>query len=133
MFNLKYLMVLPKNRIVMIIAILFATIYVSKSVFCEEKKSIIFIDDIPLIDTMSVEPELSFSFDSPSGRIMILIGTSHDNEDLIKQFYRQVMPTLGWELVGDQYQKGEEKFQVISSQKQDSLIWRLTISPLNAE
>ena len=117
----------------MIIAILFATIYASKSVFCEEKKSIIFIDDIPLIDTMSVEPELSFSFDSPSGRIMILIGTSNDDDDLIKQFYRQVMPTLGWELVGDQYQKGEEKFQIISSQKQDSSIWRLTISPLNAE
>ena len=133
MVNLKYLMVLSKNWIAMITAILFTTIFVSKSVFCEEKNSLNFIDDIPVIETINVEPELSFSFDSPSGRIMILIGTSNDNEDLIKQFYGQVMPTLGWELVGDQYQKGEEKFQIVSSQKQDGLIWRLTISPLNAQ
>ena len=107
-------------------------IVISKSSFGEEQSNIKFIDDIPVMDSMKVEPEFSFSFDSPSGRIMILIGTSNDNEDLIKQFYRQVMPTLGWELVGDQYQKGEEKFQIKASQKQDSLIWRLTISPLNA-
>ncbi len=133
MFNLKYLMLLRINRIAMITATLFTTIFVSKCVFCEENNSLNFIDDIPIIDTMNVEPELSFSFDSPSGRIMILIGTSNDNEDLIKQFYRQVMPTLGWELAGDKYQKGEEKFQIISSQKQDGLIWRLTISPLNVQ
>ena len=40
MFNLKYLTVLRKNQIVMIIAILFTTIFVSKSPFCEEKNSI---------------------------------------------------------------------------------------------
>ena len=106
-------------------------IVISKSSFGEEQSNINFIDDIPVMDSMKVEPEFSFSFDSPSGRIVILIATSSSHKKEITQFYRQVMPQLGWKVKDNQYERGDEKFQLVSSNNQDSLIWRLSITPLH--
>jgi hypothetical protein len=85
------------------------------------------------MESMKIEPELSFSFDSPSGRIIILIATSSDRAELIEKFYSQVMPQLGWKISGKQYHRGEEKFQFISSDNPNGLIWRLSITPLTIQ
>ena len=80
-------------------------IVISKSSFGEEQSNIKYIDDIPVMDSMKVEPEFSFSFDSPSGRIVILIATSSSHKKEITQFYRQVMPQLGWKVKDNQYER----------------------------
>mgnify|MGYP001407849577 CR=1 FL=1 len=100
-----------------------------KLVYSERSDKISFIDEIPVMETMSVEPELSFSFDSPSGRIIILIATSDEKEESILRFYDEIMPQLGWTMVGSEYLRGSEKFELISSNNQNGMIWRLTITP----
>jgi len=75
----------------------------AKSSFCDENVRLNFIDDIPVMDSMKIEPELSFSFDSPSGRIIILIATSSDSRESIEKFYSEAMPQLGWKNFGKQY------------------------------
>ena len=102
----------------------------TKSSLCDENFGLNFIDDIPVMDSMKIEPELSFGFDSPSGRIIILIAASNDSRESIEKFYSEVMPQLGWKISGKQYHRGEEKFEFISSNNLKGLIWRLSITPL---
>ena len=100
-----------------------------KLVYCQQSNTISFIDDIPLKETMNVEPELSFSFDSPSGRIIILIATSDEKEESIVRFYDEIMPQLGWMMTDSEYLRGSEKFELLSSNNQNGIIWRLSITP----
>ena len=130
MLNSRDLTTALNKLAIITFAILLAIVF-SKSPFCEEKSNIKFIDDIPVMDIMNIEPEFSFSFDSPSGRIVILIATSSDYKEQIMQFYRQVMPQLGWKVRDKQYERGDEKFQIVSSNNQESVIWRLSITPLH--
>ena len=95
--------------------------------------NISFIDDIPVMETMNVEPEFSFSFDSPSGRIIILIATSDDKKESVAQFYDEVMPQLGWMIKDSEYVRGPEKFQLLSSNNENGIIWRLSITPISPE
>ena len=67
----------------------------TKSSLCDENVGLNFVDDIPVMDSMKIEPELSFGFESPSGRIIILIATSSDSREAIEKFYSEVMPQLG--------------------------------------
>ena len=101
-----------------------------KAGYPEMSDTINFIDDIPVMETMIVEPEFSFSFDSPSGRIIILIATSNEEKGSIIEFYESVMPQLGWTMAGREYFRGSEKFQVMSSSNQRGKIWRLSITPI---
>lgn len=119
------------NMLAAITIALSLLIIISKNSIGEEKSNIKFIDDIPVMDSMKVEPEFSFSFDSPSGRIVILIATSSSHKKQVTQFYRQVMPKLGWKVKDKQYERGDEKFQLVPSNNQDSEIWRLSITPLH--
>ena len=132
MLKSSYLVMLTIKQAAITIAVSLVIIF-SKSSFSEENISLKFIDDIPVMDSMNIEPEFSFSFDSPSGRVIILIATSSDNKEQITQFYSQVMPQLGWEVINEIYQRGNEKFQVISSNKLEGVIWRLSISPLDMQ
>ena len=125
----KYSKILSFRYEVIIVAMsLF--IICAKSSLCDENVRLNFIDDIPVMDSMKIEPELSFGFDSPSGRIIIVIATSSDSRESIEKFYSEVMPQLGWKIYGKQYHRGEEKFQFISSNNLNGLIWRLSITPL---
>ena len=100
-----------------------------KMVYSQQSNTISFIDDIPVMETMNVEPEFSFSFDSPSGRIIILIATSDEKEESIVRFYDEIMPQLGWIMTDSEYLRGSEKFELLSSNNQKEIIWRLSITP----
>lgn len=100
-----------------------------KMVYSQQSNTISFIDDIPVMETMNVEPEFSFSFDSPSGRIIILIATSDEKEESIVRFYDEIMPQLGWIMTDSEYLRGSEKFELLSSNNQNGIIWRLSITP----
>ena len=100
-----------------------------KMVYSQQSNTISFIDDIPVMETMNVEPEFSFSFDSPSGRIIILIATSDEKEESIVRFYDEIMPQLGWIMTDSVYLRGPEKFELLSSNNQNGIIWRLSITP----
>ena len=116
-------------RKILLLFALSISIILPKMVYSQQSNTISFIDDIPVMETMNVEPEFSFSFDSPSGRIIILFATSDEKEESIVRFYDEIMPQLGWTMVGSEYLRGSEKFELISSNNQNGMIWRLTITP----
>jgi Mg2+/Co2+ transporter CorB len=120
-------------RISALLVILLISNILPKLVFAQQPDTISFIDDIPLMETMNVEPEFSFSFDSPSGRIIILIATSDDKKESVAQFYDEVMPQLGWMIKDSEYVRGPEKFQLLSSNNENGIIWRLSITPISPE
>ena len=120
-------------RISALLVILLISNILPKLVFAQQPDTISFIDDIPLMETMNVEPEFSFSFDSPSGRIIILIATSDDKKETVAQFYDEVMPKLGWMIKDSEYIRGAEKFQLLSSNNGNGIIWRLSITPISPE
>ena len=116
----------------LLVFLLFSSI-LQKLVYAQQSDTISFIDDIPVMETMNVEPEFSFSFDSPSGRIIILIATSDDKKESVAQFYDEVMPQLGWMIKDSEYVRGPEKFQLLSSNNENGIIWRLSITPISPE
>jgi hypothetical protein len=126
-------------RISAFLVILLISNILPKLVFAQQPDTISipdtisFIDDIPVMETMNVEPEFSFSFDSPSGRIIILIVTSDDKKESVVQFYDEVMPELGWMIKDSEYVRGPEKFQLLSSNNENGIIWRLSITPISPE
>ncbi len=126
---LKLKITLPVQIMAFLLALLISGIC-AKSSYSKMSDSVIFIDDIPVMESMNVEPEFSFSFDSPSGRIIILIITSNEEKKSVFEFYKEVMPQLGWTISGSEYLKGKEKFQVVSSNNQEGIIWRLSITPV---
>ena len=120
-------------RIFAFLVILLISNILPKLVFAQQPDTISFIDDIPVMETMNVEPEFSFSFDSPSGRIIILIATSDDKKESVAQFYDEVMPQLGWMIKDSEYVRGPEKFQLLSSNNENGIIWRLSITPISPQ
>ena len=120
-------------RLSAFLVILLISNILPKLVFAQQPDTISFIDDIPVMETMNVEPEFSFSFDSPSGRIIILIATSDDKKESVAQFYDEVMPQLGWMIKDSEYVRGSEKFQLLSSNNENGIIWRLSITPISTE
>ena len=120
-------------RISAFLVILLISSILPKIVFAQQPDTISFIDDIPVMETMNVEPEFSFSFDSPSGRIIILIATSDIKKELVAQFYDEIMPQLGWMIKDSEYVRGLEKFQLLSSNNENGTIWRLSITPISPQ
>ena len=116
-------------RKILLLFALSISIILPKMVYSQQSNTINFIDDIPVMETMNVEPEFSFSFDSPSGRIIILIATSDEKEESIVRFYDEIMPQLGWIMTDSEYLRGSEKFELLSSNNQNGIIWRLSITP----
>ena len=116
-------------RKILLLLALSISIILPKMVYSQQSNTISFIDDIPVMETMNVEPEFSFSFDSPSGRIIILIATSDEKEESIVRFYDEIMPQLGWIMTDSEYLRGSEKFELLSSNNQNGIIWRLSITP----
>ena len=69
----------------------------SKSSFCEEKNSLNFIDDIPLMESMKIEPELSkdvlkvFDLSNSVNSKKSFGGTSFDNiKKMIMKYKREI-------------------------------------------
>ena len=116
-------------RKILLLFALSISIILPKMVYSQQSNTINFIDDIPVMETMNVEPEFSFSFDSPSGRIIILFATSDEKEESIVRFYDEIMPQLGWMMTDSEYLRGSEKFELLSSNNQNGIIWRLSITP----
>ena len=64
--------------------------------------------DVPLINSVTVNTQLSFAFDSPSGRILVLhLQTQAADHELLSA-YRDTLAAIGWTKQNEQYVKGDE-------------------------
>jgi len=89
----------------------------------------LFIDDIPIMQDMLVETELSISFDSPSGRIIVLFARTDNTNDSVYAYYNDAMRALGWQAYADIFQRNNEQFQIFQANTAKGKLWKLSIIP----
>ena len=88
--------------------------------------------DVPLINSVTVDTELSFAFDSPSGRILVLhLQTQAKDKDILVS-YHNTLAAIGWTKRDDQFVKGDELLRLVKINVGGKLLWRLTIIPKSA-
>ena len=88
--------------------------------------------DVPLIKSVTVDTQLSFAFDSPSGRILVLhLQTQAEDKDILVS-YHHTLAAIGWTKRDDKFVKGDELLRLEKINVGGKLLWRLTIIPKSA-
>ena len=88
--------------------------------------------DVPLINSVTVDTQLSFAFDSPSGRILVLYLQTQAEDKDIQVSYHNTLTAIGWTKRNDQFVKGDELLRLEKINVGGNLFWRLTIIPKSA-
>jgi len=88
--------------------------------------------DVPLINDVSVDTQLSFAFYSPSGRILVLHLQTQAKDTDIQVSYHNTLAAIGWTKRDDQFVKGDELLRLEKINVGGKLLWRLTIIPKSA-
>ena len=88
--------------------------------------------DVPLINSVTVDTQLSFAFDSPSGRILVLHLQTQAQDNVIQVSYHNTLAAIGWTKRDDQFVKGDELLRLVKINVGGKLLWRLTIIPKSA-
>ena len=88
--------------------------------------------DVPLIDSVAVDTQLSFAFDSPSGRILVLHLLPEAVDQDIQASYRNTLAAIGWTERNGHYVKGDELLKLEKMQIEGKTSWRLMIIPMSA-
>ena len=87
------------------------------------------IADIPIEESLVVVSELGFSFDWPSGRIIVVFATSNQSKDVIWSYYRKTLPSLGWIGSGDLFQHASEEISIRQVRINEVELWRISLQP----
>ena len=128
------MLVLPAARQLARIAVLGAVLacfLVPLSILSASERTAWF-SDVPLINSVTVEIQLSFAFDSPSGRILVLHLQTQAEDSDIQVSYHNTLAAIGWTKRDDQFVKGDELLRLEKINVGGKLLWRLTIIPKSA-
>ena len=85
--------------------------------------------DVPIMNGLSVEPELGFAFDSPDGRIVMIFASSTVPASKIMGFYGSTMAQLGWSGSDGNWVRGDEKLVIGAVQTARGPLWRIMLQP----
>ena len=88
--------------------------------------------DVPLINSVTVDAQMSFAFDSPSGRILVLHLQTQEEDKDIQVSYHNTLAAIGWTKRDDQFVKGDELLRLEKINFGGKLLWLLTIIPKSA-
>ena len=101
------------------------------SILCASERTAWF-SDVPLINSVTVDPQLSLAFDSPFGRILVLhLQTKAEDKNILVSYYN-TLAAIGWTKRDDQFFKGGELLRLEKINVGGKLLWRLTIIPKSA-
>ena len=87
------------------------------------------VGDLPIMDGMTIEPELGFAFDSPSGRIVLVFAAATESEAAILAYYGSALASLGWQGGGGSWNRGSESLTLGQVDTSVGRLWRLRLSP----
>ena len=87
------------------------------------------VGDLPIMDGMTIEPELGFAFDSPSGRIVLVFAAATDSEAAILAYYNSALVSLGWQGGGGSWNRGSESLTLGQVDTSGGRLWRIRRSP----
>ena len=117
-------------RIVVVVAVLAGSLAPLSILSASERTA--WFSDVPLINSVTVDTQLSFAFDSPSGRILVLhLQTQAEDKD-IQVSYHNTLAAIGWTKRDDHFVKGDELLRMEKINVGGKLLWRLTIIPKSA-
>ena len=85
--------------------------------------------DVPIMNGLSIEPELGFAFDSPDGRIVMIFASSTVPASKIMGFYGSTLAQLGWDGDNGRWIRGEEKLVIGAVETARGPLWRLLLQP----
>ena len=85
--------------------------------------------DVPIMNGLSIEPELGFAFDSPDGRIVMIFASSTVPVSKIMGFYGSTLAQLGWDGDNGIWIRGEEKLVIGAVETARGPLWRLMLQP----
>ena len=85
--------------------------------------------DVPIMNGLSIEPELGFAFDSPDGRIVMIFASSTVPESKIFEFYGTTLTQLGWGGGNGSWIRGDEKLVIGAVQTARGPLWRIMLQP----
>ena len=88
--------------------------------------------DIPVLAETEVNAELSFAFDSPSGRILVLFLETVADDDTISSAYKETLSAIGWAEDAGRFLKQGEQLRLEKINIQNKMVWRLTLLPATA-
>ena len=88
--------------------------------------------DVPLIEGVTVDEQISFAFDSPSGRILVLHIQTQAVDTDVQYFYQNTLTAIGWTKRDGQFVKDDELLRLEKISVGDKPMWRLTIIPQSA-
>ena len=88
--------------------------------------------DIPVLAETKVNSELSFAFDSPSGRILVLYLETEAADDIISSAYAKTLSAIGWVEEAGRFMKQGEQLRLEKINIQNQMVWRLTLLPATA-
>ena len=117
-------------RIVVVVAVLAGSLAPLSILSASERTA--WFSDVPLINSVTVDTQLSFAFDSPSGRILVLhLQTQAEDKD-IQVSYHNTLAAIGWTKRDDHFVKDDELLRLEKINVGGKLLWRLTIFPKSA-
>jgi len=85
--------------------------------------------DVPIMNGLSIEPELGFAFDSPNGRIVMIFASSTVPASQIMAFYGSTLAQLGWGGGNGNWIRGDEKLVIGAVQTVRGPLWRIMLQP----
>lgn len=90
------------------------------------------VGDIPLMPNTSLDRLRSVSFDTVSGRILVLFVEMRADAAAIRAFYLEALTALGWSADGARFIRRGEMLKLQAAPEVGNNIWKLTLSPLPA-
>ena len=85
--------------------------------------------DVPIMNGLSIEPELGFAFDSPNGRIVMIFASSTVPASTIMDFYGPTLAQLGWDGGNGNWIRGNEKLVIGVVKTARGPLWRIMLQP----
>ncbi len=91
------------------------------------------VGDVPIMQGLTIEPNLGFAFDSPEGRIVIIYLRGDTAMTAIKDYYNTAMPPLGWGSTAStdkmSWSREGEALTITPTTAADAPLWKITIRP----
>ena len=85
--------------------------------------------DVPIMNGLSIEPELGFAFDSPDGRIVMIFASSTVPASKIMGFYGSTLAQLGWVGGNGDWIRENERLVIGEVETARGPLWRIMLQP----
>ena len=118
------------RHIIMVAVAIMITPVISSAQTENETPQVQWVGDLPINPNLTIEPGLGFAFDSPEGRVVMILLSGDVDSNSMQEYYRQALPPLGWEQTGDmRWAREGEALLINKTEAAGAALWKLTLRP----